>query len=210
MARAADGRRARSERTADAREAEETFAGALDARMASLGGRQRIKAPPHRERVQQRWGGGTRDRSRGSYDWFYELHPEEQKRIRKNWFTDSGGVSPDEVENAGLPMGEWLTLTRSVDAARSVRAGREMNRRRYGGSHPLEFLHKGRPEDHGRPGRGMVGPVGPAPLGEPVAGRPVFHRLPRPGASDPGDRARRRIELRAGTPGAAYLLEVQT
>jgi hypothetical protein len=151
-------RAVRADQRAEARQAEATFRDALTAGRPDLGG-GRIKAPPERERVAKRFGGGTRAAT-GEYDWFYELHPDEQGRIRRNWMTEAAGtgVAPDEVEDMGLPMPEWLALTRGIDAAKAVQSGRHLQARRYGGRHPLAFLVKGDPADHGPPPPGQPTP----------------------------------------------------
>lgn len=140
------GERARRRREAD--EAERAFLAALDAR-SDLSDR-RIKAPAARERVAARAGGGRRAQVGGTYDWFWELAPEERTRIRDNWMTtDRSAMSPDEVEDTGVPMSEWLALTRGIDAARAVKAGRTLQAKRYGGRHPLKFIEAGDPAEHG-------------------------------------------------------------
>ena len=137
--------------TSNAREAERVYRETLDAKTSSLG-TARLKAPPPRERVSKRFGGGTRARS-SEWDWFYELHPDEQKRIRSNWIDRHGGVAPDEIEHAGTTMHEWLTLTRGVDAARAVQTGRGRSTKRYGGMTARSLVHSGDAEDYGRPVR---------------------------------------------------------
>jgi hypothetical protein len=133
---------------ADAREAEQVFRDALTAGRPEMGS-AKIKAPPEREKVAKRFGGGTRARS-GEYDWFYELNPAEQSRIRRNWMShDRTALTPDEVEEMGLPMHQWLALTRGIDAARAVQTGRYLQPKRYGGRNPLHYLAAGRPDDHG-------------------------------------------------------------
>lgn len=151
-------RLARAARRQEAADAEAMFTDALFAARPDLAD-GRIKAPPPRERIAKRFGGGTRDVTSGSYDWFYELDPAEQSRIRQNWMvTDEGveagagrrrGMTPDEIEEAGLPMGEWLALTRGIDAARAVQTGREVSPKRYGGRDPYAYLKRARPEDEG-------------------------------------------------------------
>lgn len=141
-------RQARADRRAEARQTEADFTAALEARTAGAAER-RIKAPPPREHVAKRFGGGTRART-DDYDWFYELATEEQARIRSNWMTSSSAaVTPDEIEAGGLPIHEWLALTRGIDAARAVQTGRHLQAKRYGGRNPLAYLERGRPEDHG-------------------------------------------------------------
>lgn len=144
-------RAAASLRRGAAVESERVFTEALTAGRPDLG-TGRIKAPPALERRAQRFGGGYRARS-AEYDWFYSLAPQEQARIRENWMTSEGGVSPDEVEAMGLPMGEWLALTRGIDASRAVQTGRHVQAKRYGGRNPLAYLATGPPEDHGTPVR---------------------------------------------------------
>lgn len=148
------GRRANVE-AANARESERIYRETLDARTSTLG-TARLKAPPPRERVPKRFGGGTRART-SEWDWFYELHRDEQKRIRSNWIAPAGrGVAPDELEGAGTTMAEWLSLTRGIDAARSVQRGRGRSSSRYGGMTPRSLIHTGDAEDYGRPVRSFA------------------------------------------------------
>jgi hypothetical protein len=145
-------RKQRAEQRAEAREAEGDYWDALTSgRRAGLSGK--IKAPPRLERRPAREGGGYRSRTASDYDWFYSLHPDEQKRIRSNWFTTgAGAASPDEYEDAGLTMTEWLALTRGIDASRAVAKGRGSgNPTRYGGRAAAKLVEKGRAQDHGTP-----------------------------------------------------------
>jgi len=120
----------------------------LSAASRSFAGK--IAAPPPQERVPKRFGGGYRAAT-SEYDWFYGLSRAEQARLRENWFTHGkGGTSPDEVEDMGLTMTEWLALTRGIDAAKAVKVGRVPTAARFGGRNPLAFISRGRPEDHGQ------------------------------------------------------------
>jgi hypothetical protein len=136
----------KKETRAEAAETQRIFTAALTARPDM--GEGKIKAPPRQERVAARFGGGYRsgERGTGNYDWFYELHPAEQKRVRENWF--GGSLSVDEVEEI-MPIREWLALTRGIDAAKAVQRGKDLQKNRYSGRNPLEYLKKGRPEDEG-------------------------------------------------------------
>ena len=144
----------KAEETAwERRQAAEAEAAYLDALTAGRGGfTGKIAAPEAARKVRTGWGTSEyRRRHGGEYDWFDGLSKAEQARIRENWFShDPGAVSPDEVEAMGLPMSEWLALTRGVDVARTVKAGRRPKRERYGGADPANFLLVGRPEDHGQ------------------------------------------------------------
>lgn len=135
-----------------AREAEQVFRDALTAGRPDLG-EGRIQAPPRLERQAERFGGGYRSRTAADYDWFYGLSRAEQARIRENWFTAGPGLSPDELEDMGLPVREWLALTRGIDAARAVQTGRQLQTDRYGGRDPVAFLKVGEPADEGTPYR---------------------------------------------------------
>lgn len=127
--------------SAEAAKAEGAYWDAMLANRPSFTGK--IAAPPPRERVGKRFGGGTRSAT-SSYDWYYGLSVKEQARLRRNWFsgeratkgtggakrgpraafTGKGGTAPDEVEEMGLPIREWLALTRGIDNARAARRGR--------------------------------------------------------------------------------------
>jgi len=143
-------------RRAAAEEAERAFSSALYSKDVGSG---KLRTPPRLERRAERFGGGFRSRG-GEYDWFYSLHPAEQARIRQNWMSSAGGVgsatggggramTPDEMEAAGLPVGEWLALTRGIDAARAVRTGRQLQPKRYGGRDPSATVLAGVPEEEG-------------------------------------------------------------
>jgi hypothetical protein len=155
--RKADQARTRAAQRAEARDTERTFEAALTAGRPDLV-EGKMRPPPPRQRVAMGFGGGTRSTT-GEYDWFYELNPDEQDRIRRNWMTAekssltgrAAGLTPDEIEDMGLPMAEWLALTRGIDAAKAVQTGRHLQPKRYGGRHPLAYLTRGDPADHGTP-----------------------------------------------------------
>lgn len=126
------------------RRAQEDFEQELENRVGSLG--WRIQAPERLERRAARVGGGYRSRQRGLYDWFYELDPKEQARLRRNWMSSSSSApTPDEIEEH-LPIRDWLDLTRAVDMSKAVATGRQTNRRLYGGKTPESFI-AGEPYD---------------------------------------------------------------
>jgi hypothetical protein len=126
-----------------ARRARDDWERELEQRVGGLG--WRIRAPERLERRAARVGGGYRSRG-GEYDWFYELHPAEQKRIRANWMSSSSSApSPDEIEER-IPMREWLSATRAIDMSRAVETGRQVSKNRYGGQTP-ESLIAGEPYD---------------------------------------------------------------
>lgn len=144
---AATDRARRSLKRVEALDTERVFRDALFANRPDLG-EGRIRAPAPREKIAARFGGGRRGTA--EYDWFWELAPEEQARIRQNWMTPSrSAISPDEVEAMGLPIEEWLALTRGIDAARAVATGRELQPKRYGGRNPLAYISRGDPDDEG-------------------------------------------------------------
>jgi hypothetical protein len=133
----------RSARSA-ARRAQADWEEELEQRIGSLG--LRMRAPERLERRAERVGGGYRSKQAGSYDWFYELHPKEQARIRANWMTSSGNApTPDEIE-ARVPIREWLTATRAIDMAKAVETGRQVSKDRYGGQTPASLI-AGEPYD---------------------------------------------------------------
>jgi hypothetical protein len=120
-----------------------------------------MRLPPPRQREATRFGGGYHARgTSGLYDWFYELGPEEQQRIRANWMSPQG-FPVDELEDK-MPIGEWLSLTRRIDLSRAIARGRRIERKRYGGLDPDRVLTSGARlgelrRRHGRargPGRG--------------------------------------------------------
>lgn len=119
--------------------AEDDYYSALTADRPDLdatGGR--IQEPPPRIKIEDRFGGGWRAGT-AEYDWFWELHPLEQSRIRGSWFQQRG-LKPDEVEAMGLSMADWLLLTRSIEAARLMQQGRKPGPKRFGGRNPLAGL----------------------------------------------------------------------
>lgn len=129
------------------READEARRAFEDALAAHRLDGVRLKAPPAREQRAQRFGGGRHSRN-GEYDWFWELAPDERARVRDNWMTSSSSAqTPDEVEAAGVPIDEWLALTRGIDAAKAVRTGRHLQAKRYGGRDPLAYLGKVHPDE---------------------------------------------------------------
>lgn len=145
MARPTEARQLRS----DAKEAEDDYWREMD----RAGGEGKIKAPPKLERQAERVGGGYVSKKGGDYDWFYGLSKAEQKRLRSNWFSSSSGAqTPDEVEERGLSMKQWLALTRGIDAARAVRSGRGGgDTARYGGRAARSYVTRGSAADHGTP-----------------------------------------------------------
>lgn len=135
------------------REAADAETAYWDALTAGRGGfTGKIAAPKVARKARTAWGTSEYRREHsGEYDWFDGLSKAEQARVRENWFShDPGAVSPDEVEAMGLPVSEWLALTRGIDVARTVKAGRRPKADRYGGTSPATFLMRGRPEDHGQ------------------------------------------------------------
>lgn len=123
-----------SERVQAARRAEEDYRNALEGK-ATFEYAGRIKAPPRLRREAVRFGGryrggGERGTS-GLYDWFYELDPAEQARIRQNWMAPTGAAVDELEENISIE--EWLSLTRRIDASRALATGRQLSRKRYGG-----------------------------------------------------------------------------
>jgi hypothetical protein len=132
----------------EAAEAEDSYRAAMAAAAPAFKGK--LAPPPTAKKERTAWGTSEYRRAHsGEYDWFEGLSKSEQARLRENWFA-SDGASPDEMEAMGLPVSEWLSLGRGIDAAKAVRAGRTPQPARYGGRDPLAFLMKGRPEDHGK------------------------------------------------------------
>jgi len=127
---------------AEARRAEQTYRDQLAARATlDYDGRMRLPAP--RQREAKRFGGGYHARgTSGLYDWFYELAPAEQQRIRSNWMSPQG-FKVDELEDK-MPISEWLSLTRRIDMSRAVARGRRVERKRYGGLDPDRVVEAGR------------------------------------------------------------------
>lgn len=129
-----------------AREAEQMWRDELEQRVGQLG--IKIRAPERLERRAERFGGGYRSKQKGDYDWFYDLNPKEQARIRSNWMTDdSHAPSPDEIETR-IPMRHWVETTRAIDMARAVQTGRHIQKERYGGMSPSALI-AGEPYDLG-------------------------------------------------------------
>ena len=132
-----------------AKAAERDYESALSAGRRS-GFNGMIRTPPRLVKTPERVGLGYVSAGGGDYDWFYGLSKAEQTRVRDNWFTgSSSAASPDEVEDMGLSMREWLALTRGIDAARALQTRSQLSRARYGGRDPMHFLDVGEPEDHG-------------------------------------------------------------
>jgi hypothetical protein len=121
---------------------------AVDAR-GTLGAVEgdKLPAPPAMRRTRDALG---RDRwvrdGGGEWDWFDELHPREQARLRRNWMIDtSGSYSVDTLHQrwndhfstdltVDEVMGEWLDLTRRADAADSfAKTGRLSTAESLGG-----------------------------------------------------------------------------
>lgn len=125
----------------EAHQAERAYRDQLAAR-AGLDYDGRMALPPPLERDAARFGGRRRQRKGGDYDWLYELHPDEQTRIRANWMTPHGGFSPDELEEH-MPVHEWLSLTRRIDMSRAIARGRHINRNRFGNVDPDKVLLHG-------------------------------------------------------------------
>lgn len=85
----------------------------------------------------------------GEWDWFYALHPEEQKRLRRaarpgavqpdvladNWADNFGGS--DDVDAV---MAEWLFHNRRIEAGNAVSLGRVPNPDLYGGLSPGDLV----------------------------------------------------------------------
>jgi hypothetical protein len=151
-------------RSTRARQAEAVYRDQLHAR-ATLDYDGRMRLPPPRQQEAKRFGGGYHARgTSGLYDWFYELAPEEQQRIRSNWMSPQG-FKVDELEDK-MPIGEWLSLTRRIDMSRAAARGRRIETKRYGGLNPdrvleaAEGLERARKttragrRPRGRPGRG--------------------------------------------------------
>src|SRR5262245_10746861 len=121
-----------------ARAAEAAYRDQLHAR-ATLDYDGRMRLPPPRQQERKRFGGGYHARgTSGLYDWFYELAPEEQQRIRSNW------MSRKVFKAAGLedkmPIHEGLSLPRRIDMSRAAARGRRIERKRYGGLDPEKVL----------------------------------------------------------------------
>lgn len=114
-------------------------------RMGDLG--PKIKAPAPLEKRPERFGGRRVSKQGGSYDWFYELDPSEQARIRANWMTKSStAAAPDEVEEH-MPMADWLRMTRVIDMSKAIATGRHVKGgARYGGMKPATLI-AGEPYD---------------------------------------------------------------
>ena len=90
------------------------------------------------------------------YDWFRNLHPQEQVRLRQNgWVVRGGGQQADQMDEAlaalfnlesrGLPgqalEEHWLRLNRDYDILRqAVRGRRPANYNRYGGTPDYDRL----------------------------------------------------------------------
>lgn len=130
----ADDRPSRRAAAMAARQQETDYRNQLEGR-ATFEYSGRIKAPPALRKEAARFGGryrggGERGTS-GLYDWFYELDPAEQARIRQNWMSPTG-VAVDELEE-NIPIGEWLEITRRIDASKALQTGRTLSRKRYGG-----------------------------------------------------------------------------
>jgi hypothetical protein len=132
-------------RASEGRESERVYLEQLHTRAGpDYSGRMRL--PPPRQREAVRFGGGYHARgTSGLYDWFYELAPEEQQRIRANWMTPRG-FAVDELEDR-MPIAEWLSVTRRIDLARAVAKGRHVERKRYGGLDPGKVLASGKKLD---------------------------------------------------------------
>lgn len=87
----------------------------------------------------------------GEWDWFYELSPGEQKRLRRSWLRPVEGVAqsgPDQVaqrwveryggeligtDDLEAAMAEWVEQTRWADSAGAWARGRIPSEREYGG-----------------------------------------------------------------------------
>jgi hypothetical protein len=157
-------------RASEGRHAEQVYREQLDTRGGDdFGADSRMKLPPPRQREAIRFGGGTHARgTSGLYDWFYELAPEEQQRLRANWMTPRG-YAVDEMEDK-LPVTEWLSLTRRIDMARAITKGRHIERKRYGGLDPDKVLTSGRRLGDLKAAAGKGG-AGRRPGGKTRAGR---------------------------------------
>ncbi len=93
-------------------------------------------APPYaRDSVQAR--------STGLYDWFYQLHPDEQARLRSGWMKGHrSSANPDLIaERIGnfygagdfdTRMARWVEETRRYDAAGALQRGKLPAQSRYG------------------------------------------------------------------------------
>lgn len=104
-----------------------------------------LAAPPRAVAVRGPNGAVEYRRSGQGWDWFDALHPDEQKRLRRDgfWMRD-GGLSPDELaahwsERTGRELSteealaEWLEQTRRADALSALSRGRIINPSGYGG-----------------------------------------------------------------------------
>lgn len=121
-----------------ARDAEEDWQAELERAVGQLG--YKIKAPERKEKRAERFGGGYRSKQKGDYDWFYDLNPKEQARIRSNWMTDyAGAPTPDEIETR-IPLKHWVEITRGIDMSRAVQTGRHVQKERYGGMSPSSLI----------------------------------------------------------------------
>ncbi|MCA1571921.1 MAG: hypothetical protein LC798_16740 [Chloroflexi bacterium] len=99
-------------------------------------------APPYAK-------GSVEGRSTGAYDWFYQLHPDEQLRLRQGWMKGHRQTaSPDQIaERIGNFYGQpdfdqsiarWLEETRRYDAAGALQRGKLPAESRYGGTFDLD------------------------------------------------------------------------
>lgn len=98
-------------------------------------GRGQVRRPTKKiyDRVSRRWRSAD---SLGLYDWLENLSTAEKARLRRQWFAEPGNTdarSVDEVEDAGLPIEEWVTETRIIDAASALSHGRFVNPDAHGG-----------------------------------------------------------------------------
>jgi hypothetical protein len=93
-------------------------------------------APPYAK-------GSIEARQTGAYDWFYQLHPDEQLRLRQGWMKGHRQTaSPDQIaERIGNFYGaadydesiaRWLDETRRYDAAGALQRGKIPAESRYG------------------------------------------------------------------------------
>lgn len=126
----------------DARDAEHIYRRQLEQR-AGPDYAGRMRTPERLQRDSIRFGGGHHARgTHGTYDWFFELDPAEQQRIREKWMTPQG-FAVDEMEDK-LPVKEWLSLTRRIDMASAMARGRHVQRKRYGNLDPYKVVVSGR------------------------------------------------------------------
>lgn len=138
-------RQLRAQARTEAAASKQQFEGQLEARVPATMSRPpklRQSSDTAGRRVYRHGVGPEAHAPGGEWDWFYNLDPLEQKRLRRDWMTEatrgegrfgSGGsnTGPDIIAEYWDPtldfddaIEQWLDLTRSIDQAGAVARGR--------------------------------------------------------------------------------------